>query len=960
MQINTNIDSPVDKLTGGITTPPRKKSFGVTNSPKIHRADPFKIQNINLNEEVTKKREEAKQKQEQEDEGEYEEEEEEVEEEEEEEETKKQPEAPKSESIKTPQRPPQNSRVAQNRPVPPPVRRQGSSQGSEKAPQRGNPPIKSNAPPIVRSRQPPPVASRDPKQPDRRREPPPMKTRKDEDSSAPKPSESEQKVKKDTVDDRSKTPQPSTSSNNTLNPGRISRFSRETDEPPVTHAVVRDKSIGERLRSTLLPGFLGGGSTSTVAVTKADHTDLKKSTVSQPASDLKSKPPKAPQAKNDPSAFEGLFDRVLGLLGRKKQQTKQPFVFSDDDDDDIPPPPKTIKKKPEGKADPKSKGGKGRLANRYASTFDTTQLAPEIEGINLPTPEPKPFTPPPLDAPPAPSTFQPTPAQTNSPKGSPMVKKIHNEKALEKVRQDTTSLPKFEERKSEQDEEYVKINESENEEVEIGQEGYRDQEEEEEVEVVVSNENYEKAYNQLKNYKTENKALKRQIIADQARAEMNIDYFVQLCEDVKYKGLEELETYKNRIQIMRGEQKRFIDKQAEHLCLINKLETEIKFMKIKEDTPPFRKPYTSPQEAKQGLKQGLDELKNLQMVLEQVNAVQVKIHQKDRQIKNILSEILRNVDENSEQGQILLQNMDGEYDIETIRAAIHQIFEHNSKQISEVSKKMESDFASQIAKMGEDSRYKEERINELIKDGLLRARTEEEQSKQFVMLQKDNEEKDDRIQELEDEVRNLKQNHRKIEEQFETRFQEILEESQIERDEWLRSGTMTEEESSNMKAEIEHLRDENERLKEENLRYTDSYRIMEAEFTQFEEDNNAMRNTIHVLERELMRRNEILEQYELGNDEIIEENQEKVKELIDKNIEVEHKYDDLQSQFVVVCDYLKDIYNTMRSEDNLSNDDDIDKSVDMFGPQMTEEEIEELYNNILNLYQTQKQDMESK
>ena len=50
----------------------------------------------------------------------------------------------------------------------------------------------------------------------------------------------------------------------------------------------------------------------------------------------------------------------------------------------------------------------------------------------------------------------------------------------------------------------------------------------------------------------------------------------------------------------------------------------------------------------------------------------------------------------------------------------------------------------------------------------------------------------------------------------------------------------------------------------------------------------------------------------------------------------------------------------MRSEDNLSNDDDIDKSVDMFGPQMTEEEIEELYNNILNLYQTQKQDMESK
>ena len=143
----------------------------------------------------------------------------------------------------------------------------------------------------------------------------------------------------------------------------------------------------------------------------------------------------------------------------------------------------------------------------------------------------------------------------------------------------------------------------------------------------------------------------------------------------KYKGLEELETYKTEIDILRGEQRKFIDRQAEHISFINKLETEIHFMKQKEERQRVSKPYNTPQEARKGLTQGLSELKSLQMVLENVNEGQVKIQRKDKQIKNILTEILRNVDENSEQGQILLQNIDGDYDIDNIRDAIQQIFE---------------------------------------------------------------------------------------------------------------------------------------------------------------------------------------------------------------------------------------------------------------------------------------------
>ena len=45
---------------------------------------------------------------------------------------------------------------------------------------------------------------------------------------------------------------------------------------------------------------------------------------------------------------------------------------------------------------------------------------------------------------------------------------------------------------------------------------------------MVANVHYEKAYNQLQNYKTENKALKKEMVKNQRRAELNIDYFVQL------------------------------------------------------------------------------------------------------------------------------------------------------------------------------------------------------------------------------------------------------------------------------------------------------------------------------------------------------------------------------------------------------------------------------------------------
>ena len=170
----------------------------------------------------------------------------------------------------------------------------------------------------------------------------------------------------------------------------------------------------------------------------------------------------------------------------------------------------------------------------------------------------------------------------------------------------------------------------------------------------------------------------------------------------------------------------------------------------------------------------------------------------------------------------------------------------STNQVSKIRKEIEDNFASQISKMTEDSRYKEERINELIRDGLNRARTEEEQTKEYIMIVKDNEEKDERIQELEDEVTSLKENHKKIEEQFQARFQEILDESQIERDEWMKSGSMSTEEAESYRAEINELKTENDRLKEENFRFNDSYRIMEAEFTKHDEDNNAMRNTIQV------------------------------------------------------------------------------------------------------------------
>jgi uncharacterized protein YwgA len=129
-------------------------------------------------------------------------------------------------------------------------------------------------------------------------------------------------------------------------------------------------------------------------------------------------------------------------------------------------------------------------------------------------------------------------------------------------------------------------------------------------------------------------------------------------------------------------------------------------MKEKENMHKFKKPYASPEEAKTELKKGLDELKNLQMVLESVNGFQIKINKKERQVKNIISAILRNIDEDSEQGQILQRNLDGEYDDETLKSAIQQIFDSQAKTNTEMSKKLEADFVEQISRMGEDSRYK--------------------------------------------------------------------------------------------------------------------------------------------------------------------------------------------------------------------------------------------------------------
>lgn len=275
----------------------------------------------------------------------------------------------------------------------------------------------------------------------------------------------------------------------------------------------------------------------------------------------------------------------------------------------------------------------------------------------------------------------------------------------------------------------------------------------------------------------------------------------------------------------------------------------------------------------------------------------MKFEQKDNEIKNILIELLNNIDENSEQGQILIQSLNGDYDIQNIQMAIQQIFEENAKQLSEISHKIEENFASQITKLIEESKLKEIRISELIQEGFARAKTEEDQTKEYMTICKENEEKDDKISELENEIINLRQNHKKIEEQFESRFQEILDESQIEREEWMKNGAVSFEESSNIKAEIETFKLENEQLRDENIRIHDSCKIMEAEFTKFDEDNKAMRHTIQVLEKEVTLRNEILEQYEMGNDFMIDETQEKLKDMIERNVQAEQKLEDIQTLY---------------------------------------------------------------
>ena len=113
-----------------------------------------------------------------------------------------------------------------------------------------------------------------------------------------------------------------------------------TDEPTVTHAVVRDKSIGERLRTALFPGFLTGGSASTLTVTKADENAMKEEAEKSNGKG-QAQPSKLPSGIKPPSKnnnkdilkemrrkqkeqengkrFEGLFNSVLGLLGTKEE-----------------------------------------------------------------------------------------------------------------------------------------------------------------------------------------------------------------------------------------------------------------------------------------------------------------------------------------------------------------------------------------------------------------------------------------------------------------------------------------------------------------------------------------------------------------------------------------------------------------------------------------------------------------
>ena len=274
------------------------------------------------------------------------------------------------------------------------------------------------------------------------------------------------------------------------------------------------------------------------------------------------------------------------------------------------------------------------------------------------------------------------------------------------------------------------------------------------------------------------------------------------------------------------------------------------------------------------------------------------------------------------------------------------------------NRQTESNYLAQIARLSEDSKYKELRINELIRDGLTRERIEDEKVKEFVIISKQSEEKDERIQELEEELEALQQKQDRTEQQFQEKFRQILDENQSERDKWIHSGTLTAEESSGLKAQIEELNDDNHRLHDELDKTNESYRIIEAEFAKNDQENSAMRHTIQVLEREVAHRNDILEQHEQENDTIVEEYQDRVKTLIDEKIEYEQKYDDLEAKYINVCEYLKEIHNTITNEEYLSTDDEIDKTLDSVA-NFSQDEADELYEAILNLYENKKQEMQS-
>ena len=984
-------DSPVNSLTGGITTPPRKRSFGRKESPRNIQTNPFSITNLK---EESKQKEEFDPKANEEEEEEYEEEEEESEDENEEEQVVKGSNAEKP--VFKPA-PPMNIRQ-------PPV-----------SPANQRPASNKNPPPMMRQSKPvpPPVIGRSSvkksNESDRKRDLPPMKTRNDEKPPQKVSRSPFMTSSKPSNDDRSQTPQPKKSENNIkLAPeDRKSRFSREAEDPPITHAVVRDKSIGERLRSTLLPGFLGGGSSqSNLAVAKVDAKTEENKEVKNTAE----KPPK-PKEQNKSQSQEnnktqdnsqpqssafGLFDRLLDLLGRRKTKAKQAFMGKSgaglkwdekkkryiipgeedaSDSDDLPPPPKIIKKKnEEEKSSAKSKPT-NRLANRYASAFGSEQMS--SEPVNIPTPDISSFKPPSFDVDP----FDQTPSfDTSKPEisESPKNNDIHdqrqtNENVLEDVRRDFTEVIQNANEESVQRskdfDDLMKTAKSEDEEVEYDQllgtqnmqaetMPFNNQQQDDFEDSAELNKNYEKAYNQLIAYKNENKQLKLAIARNQTTAELNIDYFVQLCEDIKYRGLEEIETYKNEIKILKGEEEKFIKTQAQQICLIDKLEYENKKLKERENQPKFQKPYPTPSAARDALRGGLDELRNLQGILQRVHADQLKIRQKDKEITKIIEELLNHIDENSEQGHILRRNLDGEFDINNILKVIQSVFEENSKSLQENNRQTESNYIAQIARLSEDSKYKELRINELIREGLARERIDEEKAKEFMMISKQSEEKDDRIQELEEEVDALNQKQVKTEQQFQEKFRQLLDENQSERDEWIRSGTLTAEESSGLKAQIDDLYNENQRLHDELDKTNESYRIIEAEFTKHDQENNAMHHTIQVLEREVAQSNDILEQHEQENDTIVEEYQEKVKTLIDEKIENEQKYEDLETRYINVCEYLKEIHNSVKNEDYYSTDDEIEKTLDS-AINFSEEEAEELYESVLNLYENKKQEMQS-